>query len=145
MQLRIAIKRLTPTAKIPAYATPGSAGADLHADLERAVIIAPGERAVIPTGLAVALPPGLAMLICPRSGLSAKAGITVHNGPGVIDGDYRDGVGVILHNTTHQQFVVNPDDRIAQMLLVPVATGIFEERGDLGTTERTGGFGSTGQ
>jgi dUTP pyrophosphatase len=140
----LAFKRLTPTAKVPHYATPGSAGADLHADIQHQVVIGPGERATIPTGIGLAIPAHLAVLICPRSGLSHKNGVTVHNGPGVIDSDYRDGLGVILHNTTHQQFVVNPGDRIAQMLIVPVLQAEFEEVDHLGTTDRNGGFGSTG-
>jgi dUTP pyrophosphatase len=146
-RIALRIKRLTATAILPTYGTSDAAGMDLYADLGKSpfTLIAPGERATIPTGIAMALPSNMTLLICPRSGLSAKSGITVHNGPGVIDGDYRGGVGVILHNTTHQQFVVNAGDRIAQGVIVPVFQADFEEVDDLGETGRgTGGFGSTG-
>ncbi|MCP1539985.1 dUTP diphosphatase [Methylorubrum extorquens] len=140
----VRIKRLTETAIIPTYGTPGSAGMDFHADIQEPVIIAPGETVTFPTGIAMAIPAHLALFICPRSGLSAKSKITVHNGPGVIDADYRKGIGIILHNTHYQQFVVNPGDRIAQGVILPVFQAIFDEVEDLGTTDRDGGFGSTG-
>ncbi len=141
----VRVKRLTKTAILPTYGSAQAAGMDFHADVERQVLIAPGDRALIPTGIAMSLPAHLALFICPRSGLSAKSGITVHNGPGVIDGDYRGGIGVILHNTTHQQFVVNPGDRVAQGVIAPVFQAVFEEVEDLDDTDRgTGGFGSTG-
>lgn len=143
--VNVRIKRLTETAIVPTYGSFAAAGADLHADVSHQLVIEPGGRATIPTGIAMEIPPHLALFVCPRSGLSAKSGITVHNGPGVIDGDYRGGIGVILHNTTHQQFVVNPGDRIAQGVIVPVFQAIFEEVSELDDTDRgTGGFGSTG-
>lgn len=139
------LKRLTDTAIIPTYATPDAAGADLHADILTTFKIEAGARALIPTNIAVELPRGFAILICPRSGLSNKSGITVHNGPGVIDADYRGGIGVILHNTTHARFEVNPGDRIAQMVIVPVFQAVFDIVEDLGETKRGAkGFGSTG-
>lgn len=144
LSIPMQVKRLTDTAIIPRYQTSGSAGADLHADIAQQLVIEPGGRATIPTGIAVAIPLGYMIQICPRSGLSHKNGVTVHNGPGIIDGDYRDGLGVILHNTTHQQFVVNPGDRIAQMVVVPVVQAEFQEVLELDETERSGGFGSTG-
>lgn len=142
----IKIKRLTKTATIPTYGSTLAAGMDLHADIPELVTIAPGQRALIPTGIAMAIPVGLALQICPRSGLSAKKGITVHNGPGIIDADYRGEIGVILHNTTEDSFFeVAHGDRIAQGVLVPVARAVFEEVDALEETARgTGGFGSTG-
>lgn len=140
----IKLKRLTETAIIPTYGSDQAAGMDLHADIPAPVRIEAGGRALIPTNIAVALPVGLALLICPRSGLSAKSGVTVHNGPGVIDADYRGGIGVILH-ATERAFVVNPGDRVAQGVLVPVARAVFEEVAELDETVRgAGGFGSTG-
>lgn len=144
-RIPVRLKRLTPTAIIPTYGTDQAAGMDFHADIAQQLLIAPGDRATIPTGIAMSLPAHLALFMCPRSGLSSKSGITVHNGPGVIDGDYRGGIGVILHNTTHQQFVVNPGDRIAQGVIVPVFQADFEEVAELDETARgAGGFGSTG-
>ncbi|UIN38356.1 dUTP diphosphatase [Methylobacterium oryzae] len=141
----VRLKRLTETAVIPTYGSAQAAGMDFHADISQQLILEPGGRATIPTGIAMALPAHLALFMCPRSGLSSKSGITVHNGPGVIDGDYRGGVGVILHNTTHQQFVVNPGDRVAQGVIVPVFQAVFEEVKELDETARgAGGFGSTG-
>ncbi|TXN08958.1 dUTP diphosphatase [Methylobacterium sp. WL103] len=143
----VPLKRLTETAIIPTYGSANAAGFDLHADLGKApfALVHPGEHRLIRTGIAVALPPGFALLICPRSGLSFKSGITVHNGPGVIDADYRGDIGVILHNTTHMQFVVNAGDRIAQGVIVPVFQAAFDEVDTLDETARgTGGFGSTG-
>ncbi|KQS75056.1 deoxyuridine 5'-triphosphate nucleotidohydrolase [Methylobacterium sp. Leaf361] len=140
----IKLKRLTETAIIPTYGSDQAAGMDLHADIPAPVRIEAGGRALIPTGIAIALPVGLALLVCPRSGLSAKSGVTVHNGPGVIDADYRGGIGVILH-ATERAFVVNPGDRVAQGVIVPVARAVFEEVDSLDETARgTGGFGSTG-
>ncbi|AMB48345.1 dUTP diphosphatase [Methylobacterium sp. AMS5] len=142
---RLQVKRLTETAILPVYGSDFAAGMDLHADIPHASVVAPGEHKLFPTGIAIALPASLALLVCPRSGLSAKSGITVHNGPGVIDADYRGGIGVVIHNTTHQQFVVKPGDRIAQGVIVPVYRAIFDEVEELDETERgTGGFGSTG-
>lgn len=140
----IKLKRLTKTAIIPTYGSDQAAGMDLHADIPAPVRIEAGGRALIPTNIAIALPVGLALLVCPRSGLSAKSGVTVHNGPGVIDADYRGGIGVILH-ATERAFVVNPGDRVAQGVIVPVARAVFEEVDSLDETARgTGGFGSTG-
>lgn len=142
----VQIKRLTPTAIIPTYGSDLAAGMDLHADIPLPLTIAPGQRALISTGIAMAIPPGFALLICPRSGLSAKQGITVHNGPGIIDADYRGPIGVILHNTTEDNFFrVSPRDRIAQGVLTPIFRALFEEVDALEETVRgTGGFGSTG-
>lgn len=143
--VNVQIKRLTETAIVPTYGSRDAAGFDLHADIPHGTVIGPGEWKLFKTGVAIALPAHLALFICPRSGLSAKSGITVHNGPGVIDADYRGDIGVILHNTTHQQFVVKPGDRIAQGVIVPVFQAVFDVVEELGDTDRgTGGFGSTG-
>lgn len=142
----VQIKRLTETAILPTYGSDQAAGMDFHADgIEHGVVVEPGARKLLKTGVAIALPAHLALFICPRSGLSAKSGITVHNGPGVIDADYRGEIGVILHNTTDQRFPVKQGDRIAQGVIVPVFQAVFEEVEELSATARgEGGFGSTG-
>jgi dUTP pyrophosphatase len=139
------IKRLVDDAVIPQCATEGSAGLDLSAT--ETVIIGAGLTSVIPTGLSVQFPIGYVGLVCPRSGLAAKHSVTVGNAPGVIDSDYRGEVKVILINHGKKKFIVTKGDRIAQLLLVPIATSSFQivETTELSTTERgEGGFGSTG-
>lgn len=144
-RVTVQLKRLTATATLPTHGSALAAGFDLHADIGKVEAIPPGRHATIPTGIAVALPAHLALLICPRSGLSAKSSVTVHNGPGVIDADYRGGIGVILHNTGPAPFAVSPGDRIAQGVIVPVFRAVFEEVEELPRSERgAGGFGSTG-
>jgi len=145
LKFPLQIKRLSKTAIIPTYGSDLAAGMDLHCDLPDVLRIAAGEHVIIPTNIAMAIPPNWALLICPRSGLSAKHGVTVHNGPGVIDADYRGGISVVLHNTNRWFFEVKPGDRIAQGVLVPVRQALFEEVDSLEETVRgTGGFGSTG-
>lgn len=130
---------------LPAYATALSAGADLVAAVDQAVTLAPGDRAIVPTGLAMALPAGYEAQIRPRSGLAAKHGVTVLNSPGTIDADYRGEVGVILINLGAEPFTVERGMRIAQMIVAPVVTAAWRETADLDGTERgAGGFGSTG-
>lgn len=129
---------------LPEYATPASAGVDLRASEGR--VIQPGERALIPTGLRVALPEGYEAQIRPRSGLALKHGITLPNSPGTIDADYRGEIGVILMNLGSEPFIVEPGDRIAQMVVAPVTRVVWEEAGELDATPRgEGGFGSTGR
>ncbi|SER28046.1 dUTP pyrophosphatase [Faunimonas pinastri] len=141
----VKVKRLRSSAAIPAYQTDGSAGMDVKADIMEPITINPGERSLIGTGLAFALPPHLALLACPRSGLALKAGITIVNAPGIIDSDYRGEVGIILQNTGDKPFVVEPGDRIAQIMFTYVARAILHEVEDLDETARgAGGFGSTG-
>ena len=144
----LTFRRFTETATIPAYATQGAAGMDLHADLgdvEGQITLAPGERRVVKTGIGMALPVSLEGQVRPRSGLAAKHGITVLNAPGTIDSDYRGDIGVILYNASHQQFVVRHGDRIAQFVIAPVVQVRLEEVDALDATERgEGGFGSTG-
>ena len=131
----------------PAYETSGAAGADLRANLPGrvAVVLQPGGRALIATGLRFAIPKGLEAQIRPRSGLALKHGITLVNSPGTIDSDYRGPLGVILLNTGAQDFTIVHGDRIAQMVVAPVVQAEFVSVGQLGETTRDqGGFGSTG-
>lgn len=145
INMPIKVKRLTDTAILPTYGSEHAAGLDLHADIELPRVVHPGDRATISTGIAMALQPGTALLVCPRSGLSSKKGVTVHNGPGIIDADYRGDIGVILHNTGDLAFTINPGDRIAQGVIVPVYTANLQEVDELPATARgAGGFGSTG-
>ena len=129
----------------PAYETPASAGMDLRASLEEPVVLEPLQRAIIKTGLFIALPPGYEAQIRPRSGLAAKFGITVLNSPGTIDADYRGEIGVILANLSDQSFTISDGDRIAQMIIAAYAHTKWEEVDVLDETKRgKGGFGSTG-
>ena len=131
----------------PAYETSGAAGADLRANLPGrvAVVLQPGGRALIATGLRLAIPKGLEAQIRPRSGLALKHGITLVNSPGTIDSDYRGPLGVILLNTGAQDFTIVHGDRIAQMVVAPVVQAEFVSVSQLGETIRDqGGFGSTG-
>lgn len=130
---------------LPTYATAGAAGFDLFAAVAETVEIAPGARALIPTGLRMALPAGHELQIRPRSGLALKHGITLVNTPGTIDEDYRGEIGVILLNTGTAPFAVERGARIAQAVLAPVTRATLVEATDLDETRRgTGGFGSTG-
>ena len=130
---------------LPQYATMASAGMDVRASLESPVVLAPLQRAMIPTGLFLEIPVGYEVQVRPRSGLAAKKGITVLNTPGTIDADYRGEVNVILVNLSDQPFTVEPGERIAQLVLAKHEKIDWEEVEELGTTERgEGGFGSTG-
>jgi len=131
----------------PAYETSGAAGADLRANLlgRVPVVLQPGARALIATGLRLAIPKGIEAQIRPRSGLALKHGITLVNSPGTIDSDYRGPLGVILLNTGTQDFTIEHGDRIAQMVVAPVVQAEFVSVDQLGETIRDqGGFGSTG-
>jgi dUTP pyrophosphatase len=145
----IPIKRLPHCAEIPlpAYETPGSAGMDLRAAVpdEEPMVLKPGARAVVPTGLAFALPAGFEAQVRPRSGLAAKNGVTCLNTPGTIDSDYRGEVKVILINLGAEDFTIRRGDRIAQAVIAPVTQASWQEVEDLDDTARgAGGFGSTG-
>ena len=130
----------------PAYATPQSAGVDLRASMVQPVMLQPLQRAMIPTGLYIALPAGYEAQVRPRSGLSAKYGITVLNTPGTIDADYRGEIRVILVNLSDQPFEVVPGERIAQMVIARHEQVEWEQVDELDATERgAGGFGSTGR
>ena len=130
---------------LPAYATAGAAGADLLAAVTEPLVIPPGGRALVPTGLKVALPPGHEWQVRPRSGLALRHGITMPNAPGTVDEDYRGEVAVILLNAGSEPFTVERGMRIAQAVLAPVTRAAFEEVEELdGTARGEGGFGSTG-
>lgn len=143
MKVKIVNKSAYPT---PSYATEKSAGMDLKADIKETVTLGPLERALIPTGLYIALPDGTEAQVRPRSGLAAKHGISVLNAPGTIDADYRGEVKVILVNLSNEPFVVNPGERIAQVVVAQYAKVEWEEVEILDETLRgEGGFGSTGR
>ena len=146
MQTKLQFKRLDPRAKLPTRATEGSAGMDLYALLEAPVTIAPGETVTVPTGIAMSLEsPAYVGLVFPRSGLSIKHGIDLANSVGVIDSDYRGELRVGLRNESSQAYTIEPDERIAQLAILPVVIPTVEEVTELGDTQRgTGGFGSTG-
>ncbi len=143
MKVKIINKSAFPT---PEYATELSAGLDLKADIETPVILKPLERAMVPTGMFIALPEGTEAQVRPRSGLAAKFGVTVLNTPGTIDADYRGEIKVILVNLSNQDFVVNPGERIAQMVVAKFEQVEWAEVEVLDETVRgEGGFGSTGR
>lgn len=136
----------TSNNELPIYATKGSAGMDLRANLQEDVVIAPGERKLISTGLKISLPVGYEAQIRPRSGLALKKGVTVLNSPGTVDSDYIGDIGVILINHGEEIFTVSNGDRIAQMVIAKHETVEFEQVESLDETERgAGGFGSTGK
>jgi dUTP pyrophosphatase len=142
-----AIQRLPHGAglDLPAYATPGSAGCDLLAAVAEDLVLAPGARALVPTGIAIALPPGTEAQVRPRSGLALRHGVTCLNTPGTIDSDYRGEIGVILINHGSEDFRIARGLRIAQLVVAPVARVAWEEATALPDTARgAGGFGSTG-
>ena len=147
MSMTIRVRRL-PHAEglpLPSYATAGAAGMDLLAAVSDPVTIAPGQRALIPTGLTMALPPGHELQVRPRSGLALRHGIVLPNSPGTIDEDYRGELGVIVLNTGDAPFVVERGMRIAQAVLAPVLRAVWQEVEALDATDRdAGGFGSTG-
>ncbi len=130
---------------LPEYATPQSAGVDLRANLESPITLQPMERCLVPTGLRIALPPGVEAQVRPRSGLALKKGITVLNSPGTIDADYRGEIGVILVNLSQDNFVINDGERIAQMVIARHEQAEWEAVDSLDETERgAGGFGHSG-
>ena len=133
------------TQQLPEYATPQSAGMDLRANIDKPILLKSLDRKLIPTGLHIALPEGYEAQIRPRSGLAIKHGITCLNTPGTIDADYRGDVGVILVNLSNEDFVVQPGERIAQMIIGKFDQVEWEVVEELDETERgEGGFGHTG-
>ena len=140
-----------PSIALPQYETAGSAGADIRANFatdlrDSGLTLAPGGRALIPTGVRIEIPNGYEVQIRPRSGLALKHGITIPNAPGTIDSDYRGPLGVILMNLGTEPFNIAHGDRIAQMVIAPVVQAAFEVAADLSDTARgAGGFGSTGK
>ena len=144
--VRVLIKKLDPKVAIPSYKTKGASGMDLMAFVKEKVVIKPQTSALIPTGLSVAFSEDYEIQIRPRSGLAAKNNISVLNTPGTIDSDYRGELKIIIFNHSNHDFIVNNDDRIAQMVLTPVAKMELEEANELPKTLRgEGGFGSTGK
>jgi dUTP pyrophosphatase len=141
--MRIPLKRLDPGLPIPAHAHPGDGGVDLYA--REATTLEPGERGIVPTGVAVAIPNGFAGLVTPRSGLAVRSGLGVVNSPGLVDSGYRGEIKVILVNLGSEAIQIERGDRVAQMVVVPVASQEFEAVDDLPESSRgAGGFGSTG-
>ena len=133
-------------AAAPEYRTAGSAGADLRALLETSLTLAPGERAAVPTGLRIELPPGYEAQVRPRSGLALQKGITCLNSPGTVDSDFRGELKVILVNLGSESATIDSGDRIAQLVVAPIARARFLSAASLGETGRgAGGFGSTGK
>lgn len=140
----IAIKKLKESAVLPAYQTAQAAGMDLHACLDEPLTLKPMERCMIPTGIAIALPSGFEAQIRARSGMSIKHGVTMVNGIGTIDADYRGEIGVLVINLGAEDFVVEPNMRIAQMVIARYETISWQETETLDETDRgEGGFGST--
>ena len=134
-----------PGAALPSYESKGSAGADLHAYAKQTLTLVPGETVAVPTGLCMEIPDGYEGQVRPRSGLAAKHGITVLNSPGTIDSDYRGEVKVLLTNLGNEPFSIRNGDRIAQLVIVPVARAAFASISELSASRRgEGGFGSTG-
>jgi dUTP pyrophosphatase len=130
---------------LPCYMTDGSSGMDIYAAVEEDVLMLAGERALIPTGIYVAVPYGYELQVRPRSGLAIKHGIGILNAPGTIDSDYRGEIKIIMINMGQERFTVKRGDRVAQIVLCPVARANFEKRDELPPTERSdGGFGHTG-
>jgi dUTP pyrophosphatase len=131
---------------MPSYATAGAAGLDLHAALEAPKTLQPGERAAIPTGVAIGLPAGYEGQVRARSGLASRHGIALVNAPGTVDEDYRGEVHVLIVNLGQEAYTVQPKDRIAQLVVAPVTRVTLSQVEQLGETERgAGGFGSTGR
>lgn len=148
ISVQVKIKRVREEADIhlPVYMTPHAAGLDLHAAVDKKVILNPGERALIPTGIAISLPDGYEAQIRPRSGLAIKHGITLVNTPGTIDPDYRGEISIIVINHGSEPFTIKRGERIAQMVVAPFVRAVLEEVADLDDTLRGhGGFGHTGR
>ena len=144
--IKVLIKKLNPSVLLPTYKTNGASGMDLMAFIKKPINLEPGKSCLVPTGLSVAFPKEYEIQIRPRSGLAAKNNISVLNTPGTIDSDYRGEIKIILFNHGKDEFIINNNDRIAQMILVPILKAKFEEVKSLPKTLRgSGGFGSTGK
>jgi dUTP pyrophosphatase len=146
--IKVAIKRIRPEAdlSLPCYMTSHSAGMDLYADLDADAVLQPGERLLVPSGIAIALPEGYEAQIRPRSGLALKNGISLVNSPGTIDADYRGEIGVILINHGDIPFILKRGERIAQMVVARFSRVEWAEQSELEETARgAGGFGHTGR
>ncbi|MBY6155610.1 dUTP diphosphatase [Vannielia litorea] len=140
-----------PSLPLPSYETPGAAGADVRANLPEdlraeGIVLTPGSRAIVPSGLRVEIPAGFEIQVRPRSGLAAKHGVTLVNTPGTIDSDYRGPLGILMINFGHEPFTITHGDRIAQLVVAPVVQAAFSAAETLTDTDRgAGGFGSTGR
>ncbi len=143
--IEIKVKKIHPKAVVPAYMTEHAAGMDLCTVIDSPVVLAPGERILLPTGLAMEIPPGYEGQVRPRSGLALKKGISLVNSPGTIDADYRGEIGIIIINHGSEPVEFLPGDRIAQLIIAPVTRAILVEAHDLNDSMRSsGGFGHTG-
>jgi len=144
--MEVKFVRTDDKVKIPEYATPLSAGADIRARIDEPITVKPHARVMVPTGLKISLPEGYAALLYARSGLATKHGIALSNGVGVIDADYRGEIKVGLINLSDEEFIINDGERIAQLVITPVVQAKFTETDTLDETLRgEGGFGSTGR
>ena len=144
--VKVLVKKLKSSVKLPSYKTSGASGMDLMAYMDKSIELKPGESCIVPTGLSVAFPDEYEIQIRPRSGLAAKNNISVLNTPGTIDSDYRGEIKVILFNHGNKSFKISNNDRIAQMILTPIIKMDLEETNELpGSVRGSGGFGSTGK
>ena len=144
--VKVLIKKLNPLIQLPSYKTNGASGMDLMAFTEKPISLEPGKSCLVTTGLSVAFPEKYEIQIRPRSGLAAKNNISVLNTPGTIDSDYRGELKVILFNHSSENFIINNNDRVAQMVLTPIIKMELEEVDELpGSVRGKGGFGSTGK
>ena len=144
--VKVLVKKLNPSVQLPSYKTIGSSGMDLKACIEKPINLEPKNSCLVPTGLAVAFPEKYEIQIRPRSGLAAKNNISILNTPGTIDSDYRGELKIILFNHGNENFVINNNDRVAQMVLTPIIKMELEEVNELPVSVRgVGGFGSTGK
>jgi dUTP pyrophosphatase len=140
----LSFKKLDAAASTPTYANPGDGGADLYA--LHGIVLWPGGREAVRTGIAVAIPDGYAGLVLPRSGLARKHGVTLANAPGLVDAGYRGELVCVMVNHGKDHYIVQPGDRIGQLMIVPIATHTFEEVAELPESQRgAGGFGSSGR
>ena len=144
--VKVLIKKLNPSVQLPSYKTSGASGMDLKAFIKEPIELEPGKSCLVPTGLSVAFSKEYEIQIRPRSGLAAKSNISVLNTPGTIDSDYRGELKIILFNHGSENFMINNNDRVAQMVLTPIIKMELEEKNELPETIRgEGGFGSTGK
>ena len=144
--VKVLIKKLNPSVQLPSYKTYGASGMDLMAYLDKPINLEPGKSCLVSTGLSVAFPKEYEIQIRPRSGLAAKNNISVLNTPGTIDSDYRGELKIILFNHSNKNFIINNNDRVAQMVLTPIIKIELEEINELPESVRgEGGFGSTGK
>ena len=144
--IKVLIKKLDPSVQLPSYKTNGASGMDLMAFVEKPINLRSGKSCLVPTGLSVAFPEEYEIQIRPRSGLAAKNNISVLNTPGTIDSDYRGELKIILFNHGSEDFIINNNDRVAQMVLTPIIKMELEETNELPDSIRgKGGFGSTGK